>query len=157
MRFTLLKDIKQDLLMRPLMFGFLLFTLLYLIADIFVKQSTVGLLPHAIASTFFGDEELYLDPMAQSLFLEWWHGEIFMVMMLVFTLSTLYIRLSEASFLSIILVNLLFLSSFASLATLAAAYFLMPSLLSVYASSFFLWHTIAVFMVFASCVRLLRA
>lgn len=157
MKFLLLKDLKQDALMRPLIIGFLLFTLLYLVADFFVKQSSFGLMPNAIHATLFGNEELYIEPLSRASFLEFWHVEIFMTMMLIFTLSALYVRLVGAKKSSIILVNLLFISSFTALVALGVTHFFTPLALLLYVSGFFAWHGIALYMVCIGFVKVVYA
>jgi hypothetical protein len=157
MKFTLIKDIKHDAVMRPLIIGFFLFTLLYLMADFFVKQSSIGLLYQSLHTTMFGDEESYIEPLAQGVFLEFWHTEIFITMMLVFTLSALYIRLSEAKKYAIVLVNLLFISAFLALCSLALAFFALPNALYLYVATFFAWHLLAIFMSLYGLFKVLNA
>ncbi|MBD3823201.1 MAG: hypothetical protein IE916_01655 [Epsilonproteobacteria bacterium] len=143
--------------MSPLIKGFLIFALLYLIADLFVKQHGFGLFSHAINATLFGDEELYIDAISEASFLEFWHTEIFMSMMLVFTLGTISIRLSEASRVSILLVNTLFIAAFAALASLALAFYLDPVFVELYVAGYFVWHLCALILLLHSLVSIYRA
>ncbi|MDF1879641.1 hypothetical protein JHD46_08330, partial [Sulfurimonas sp. SAG-AH-194-C20] len=76
MRFTLIKDLKQDKAMKPLLNGLLIFMLLYFIADFFVLNDTLGLLNEDIRMTLFGNADEFIDPMDKSVFLEYLHGQI---------------------------------------------------------------------------------
>jgi len=137
-------------MMKPILSGLLFFTFLYLVSDVFVKYSSFGITPNAVFITLFGNEEEYLDPISKASFLEFWHVEIFFVMMILFTLSAVYIRLAEASKISIIVVNLMMISAIVTLVSLPMAYFLSSSFIMVYVISFFTWHICALFSVLSS-------
>lgn len=130
--------------MKPILSSLLFFTLLYLISDIFVKQSSFGIFTQTIHLTLFGDEEQFVDPITQSSFLEFWHGEIFFIMMIVFTLSTIFIRVSNASKSAIVIVNLLMISSIISLISLPLAYFIHVGFIQIYVLTFFVWHILSI-------------
>jgi len=146
LRFTLIKDLKQDITMKPLLNGLLIFMLMYLIADIFVIDTTLGLLVEDIKMTLFGNIDEYIDPIDKSVFLEYIHGEIFFMMMILLTLSTVYARLCSIKNYSIIIINILMLSALLALISLAISYFYAPSFLSVYVLSYFIWHITAFIM-----------
>ena len=146
MRFTLIKDLKQDITIKPLLNGLLIFMLMYLIADIFVIDATLGLLVEDIKMTLFGNIDEYIDPIDKSVFLEYIHGEIFFMMMILLTLSTVYARLCSIKNYSIIIINILMLSALLALISLAISYFYAPSFLSVYVLSYFIWHITAFIM-----------
>ncbi len=146
MRFTLIKDLKQDITMKPLLNGLLIFMLMYLIADIFVIDATLGLLVEDIKMTLFGNIDEYIDPIDKSVFLEYIHGEIFFMMMILLTLSTVYARLCSIKNYSIIIINILMLSALLALISLGISYFYAPNFLSVYVLSYFIWHITAFIM-----------
>lgn len=137
-------------MMKPILSGLLFFTLLYLVSDVFVKYSSFGITPNAVFITLVGNEEEYLDPISKASFLEFWHVEIFFVMMILFTLSAVYIRLVQASKISIVVVNLMMISAIIALVSLPMAYFLSSSFIMVYVISFFIWHICALFSVLSS-------
>ncbi len=120
--------------------------LMYLIADIFVIDTTLGLLVEDIKMTLFGNIDEYIDPIDKSVFLEYIHGEIFFMMMILLTLSTVYARLCSIKNYSIIIINILMLSALLALISLAISYFYAPSFLSVYVLSYFIWHITAFIM-----------
>jgi len=154
LRFTLVKDIKKDKVMRPVLGALLFFALLYLIADILVKQSSFGITPTAISATLFGDEEQFLEALSQASFLEFWHTEIFFSMMLLFTMSAVYLRLYEASKKAMLLVHLLFISALLALFALFLAYFIHPAFVNVYSFSFMVWHLNAIIVSILALQRL---
>jgi len=71
-------------------------------------------------------------------------------MMILFTLSAVYIRLAQASKISIVVVNLMMISAIVALVSLPMAYFLSSSYIMVYVISFFTWHICAFFSVLSS-------
>ena len=101
--------------MRPILTGLLIFIFFYLISNMMVKHFNFGVLPSTVLLTLFGDEEQYIDPLSTASFLEFWHMEIFFIMMLLLTLSAVFIRIAKNSNLKIILINTLMLSSLVSL------------------------------------------
>ena len=144
MRFTLIKDIKQDPFMRLVLSFLLLFIFIYLGSDLFVKHSSFGIFPLQISNTLYGDTEQFLDAISASLFLEFWHTEIFFCMMILFTLSTVYLRVSKASKGAIILVHVMMISAFLSLLTLFLAYYGSNFFVNFYVIFNFIWHIGAV-------------
>lgn len=149
MRFTLIKDLKQDKSMRPIVSGLLIFTLLYLAVDILVKSNSFGLFNSTIKLTLFGDEEQFIEPLSQASFLEFIHTEIFFIMMILLTLSAVYARVSHKKSFSLWIINAVLLNSLVSLIALAFSYYSSPLLINLYVVTFFFWHILAFYM--ATC------
>ena len=152
MRFTLIKDIKKDKTMSLILKGFLVFIFLYLISDILVMNSNFGLSVESISSTLFGNEEEYLNPINEAAFLEFWHIQIFFIMMILFTLSAIFIRLANRS--RLIVTNILMISAISSLLAIVLAYYMASFFVSVYIFTFFIWHITAIYMIFYSFWKL---
>ena len=150
MRFTLIKNVKQDKMMRPLLNGLLLFMLLYIIFDIFVKSETMGISTTAITTTLFGNADEFIDPMNASVFLESLHAQIFFLMMIVLTLSAVFIRLLHKKSRVILMINLLLGFALLTPIALLSAYFYSGEFISIYLFSFFSWHFIAFSMIVRS-------
>jgi hypothetical protein len=89
--------------------GFLVFILLFLVSDIIVMNSSFGISPQSLSTTLFGNEEEFIDPINESSFLEFWHTQIFFIMMILLTLNAIFTRVAKRS--RIILTNLLMISS----------------------------------------------
>ncbi|MDB2562441.1 hypothetical protein N9X61_02435 [Sulfurimonas sp.] len=156
MKFTLIKNLNQDKSMRPILTGLLIFTLLYILSDVLVKYMNFGIFPDAITLTLFGNEEEYLDPLSKASFLEFWHVEIFFIMMILFTLSAVFIRLSKHNSFRHISLNTLMLSAIFSLVALLFAYFISKTFVIIYSVLFFTWHITAVYMILYSLWKLYR-
>lgn len=146
MHFTLIKDLKQDRSMRPILNGLLSFTLIYLTTDIYVTNLSFGLFSEQIITTLFGNLDEFIDPITQASFLEYIHTQIFFMMMIVLTLSAIYIRMANKTSYSITIVNLLMISALLNLITLGLSYFVNKSFINLYVILFFSWHTLALYM-----------
>lgn len=132
--------------------GFLVFILLYLAADILVMKSSFGISADVINTTLFGNEEEYIDPISEASFLEFWHTQIFFIMMVLLTLSAIFIRVAKRS--RIILTNILMISAITSLITLPLAYYMSNFYVNVYVATYFIWHIMAIYMIFYSFWKL---
>lgn len=150
MRFTLIKDLSKDNTMRPILTGLLIFTLFYLVSDILVKHLNFGIFPDTIHLTLYGDENQYIDPLSKASFLEFWHVEIFFMMMILLTLSAIFIRLLKHSAYKIIITNIVMISAILSLILLALSYFVSDTFIPLYAICFFTWHIFAIYMALIS-------
>ncbi len=146
MRFTLIKDLRKDPMMRPILSGLLIFSIVYLIADIIVKHYGFGILPSEISMTLFGNEDEYIDPITKSTFLENWHMEIFFIMMILLSLSATFIRLCKNNTINLLILNLTLIASLVSLASLALSFFVSASFILLYTLSFLTWHLLAFYM-----------
>ena len=150
MKFTLIKDVKHDPLMRPLLGGLLLFILLFLSADIFLKDDHIGLTPSHLAQTLFGNEEAFIEPVSEHFLLELMHSDIFFMMMTLLTLSAVYARLCQNARLRLININLTMISALFSIVLLPLAYYLSPLFITPWIASFYAWHILAMMMTMAS-------
>jgi len=150
MKFTVIKDVKHDPLMRPLLGGLLLFILLFLGADIFLKDDRIGLTPSHLAQTLFGNEEEYIEPASEQFLLELMHSDIFFMMMTLLTLSAVYARLCQKARLRLININLTMVSALLSIVLLPLAYYLSAHFILPWIIAFYLWHILALMMTLAS-------
>ncbi|MEA2099314.1 MAG: hypothetical protein U9P72_04205 [Campylobacterota bacterium] len=146
MRFTLIKDLKKDDSMRVVLLGLLVFIFFYLISDMFVKYNSFGISASMVELTLFGDEEEFLDPITQASFLEFIHTEIFFIMMILLTLSAVFIRLATRSKINIFLVNLTMISALVSLISLAFSFYISSFFINFYIVTFFMWHILSFYM-----------
>ena len=152
MKFTLIKNIQKDSAMSLILKGFLLFILLYLIADVLVMNSSFGITVDTITTTLFGNEEEYIDPINEASFLEFWHTQIFFVMMILLTLNAIFIRVANRS--RVINTNILMISAITSLISLVLAFYVSNFFINVYMWSYFIWHTMAIYMIIYSFWKL---
>lgn len=132
--------------MRPILSGLLLFTLLYLVADVFVLKGSFGLFFAEIQNTLYGNMDEYIDPMSNSSFLEFIHTQIFFMMMILLTLSAVFIRLFSKALSSLIIVNILMISALSTLILLVLSYYVNQEFIVIYIITFFIWHVLAFVM-----------
>lgn len=150
MKFTVVKDVKNDSLMRPLLGGLLLFIFLFLTADIFLKNDHIGLTPSALSQTLYGNEEAFVEPVSEHFLLELIHSDIFFMMMTLLTLSAVYARLCQNRKLRLININLTMILALLAIILLPLAYYLSPLFIMPWIVSFYAWHIMAVVMTLAS-------
>ncbi len=143
--------------MKPLLNGLLLFILLYLLVDIFVKSQTLGISTSAIFTSLFGNADEFIDPMNKSVFLESLHMQIFFLMMVLLTLCAIFIRLLQQKKNIVLTMNLVMFFGLLTPVSLGIAYFYLPSFVPVYLACFFLWHLIALYMTLSSVWELNHA
>ena len=136
--------------MRPIINGLLLFMLLYIPFDIMVKSHTMGLSTVTVMQTLFGNADEFLDPMNKSVFLEFIHMEIFFLMMILLSLSAVYIRLLSHKSNTILTINLLMGFALLTPVTLFCGYFYLAEFINLYVVSFFIWHFVALYMIIRS-------
>jgi len=151
-KFTLVKNIQKDSAMSLILKGFLLFILLYLIADVLVMNSSFGITVDTITTTLFGNEDEYIDPINEASFLEFWHTQIFFVMMILLTLNAIFIRVANRS--RVINTNILMISAITSLISLVLAFYVSNFFVNIYMWSYFIWHAMAVYMIVYSFWKL---
>lgn len=140
--------------MRPIMSGLLIFILLYLLADFFVKYASIGLFSETLTHTLLGNADEFLDPITQASFLEHLHTETFFLMMILLTLSAVFMRLWHTTPFALILLNITMLSALLSLLALALSYYSSIGFINLYVVSYFTWHLGAIFMSISSLYRL---
>ena len=126
--------------------GLLLAILLYLISDFLVKYFTIGLSLNALNLSLFGNEEEFVDAMSQSVLLEFWHTEIFFIMMILLTLSAIYIRVVSQVKNYKLTLNTVMISALLSLVSLPLSFYISSDFLYIYVASYFVWHLGAIKM-----------
>lgn len=136
--------------MRPLLGGLLLFILLFLCADIALKDDHIGLTPTHLAQTLFGNEEEYIEPVSEHFLLELMHSDIFFIMMTLLTLSAVYARLCQNKRVRLININVTMIAALLSIIFLPLAYYVSAHFVLPYIISFYTWHFMALIMTLAS-------
>jgi len=149
-KFTLVKDLKGDTLIRPLLGGLLAFILLFLSSDILLKSDHIGLNPTALEQTLFGNEEEYIEPVTEHFLLELMHSDIFFMMMTLLTLSAVYARLCQNQSIRNFNIHTTMITALLTIIFLPLAYYLSKAFILPYIISFYAWHILAIFMAIAS-------
>lgn len=154
MKFLVVKELNEDENFKPLLSTLLSFTLIYLFVDIFVKNHSIGFFPKDILNSFLGNEDEYIDPMQTSVFLEYWHMEIFFIMMILLILSAIYIRIHKNTKLTLVISNANLICALISLISIAITYFYIPSFVYIYFATFIIWHLLSIYISFSSIYKL---
>ncbi len=136
--------------MRPLLGGLLLFILLFLSADIVLKNDHIGLTPIQLSQTLFGNEAEYIEPVTEHFLLELMHSDIFFIMMTLLTLSAVYARLCQNKKLRLININITMTAALLSIVFLPLAYYLSAYFILPFIISFYTWHFMALMMTLVS-------
>lgn len=154
MRFTLVKDLRSDPLMRPLLSGLLLFAGTFLVADILLKRDHIGLDTATLSATLYGDEEAFVEPVTEHFVLELLHSDIFFMMMTLLTLSAVYARLCPLKRVAVAVINIAMIAAIADVVLLALAYYAGSAYILPWLGAFWTWHVGALFMALASLLYL---
>ena len=136
--------------MRPLLGGLLVFILLFLTADIALKNDQIGLTPTQLSQTLFGNEEEYVTPITEHFLLELMHADIFFMMMTLLTLSAVYARLCQNERIRNFNIHTTMITALLSILFLALAYYLSELFIFPFIISFYSWHFLALIMALAS-------
>ncbi len=155
MRFTLIKDLSKHTQMRALLLGMLFFLTLFLLVDIAIKDTLIGLNLESISSTLYGNEEEYIEGINEGTLLEMIHADIFFMMMSLTLLSSIYTRVMGGSKTTNRLISVLFISALATLGFLLLAFYTSALFINAYIFTFALWHTIALLFSIVSFKKLL--
>ncbi len=154
MKFTLVKDLKNDPLMRPLLSGLLLFTMLFIISDIGQKKHDIGLHVSSASATFYGNEAAFIDPISLEVVLQTVHTDLFFMMMILLTLGAVYGRLVPNTRKSRFMMHLLNASALGSLGVFIACYY--TPLVVLWVVLMWSWHIAALVMSLEAIYRLWR-
>lgn len=154
MKFTLVKDLRGNTLLRPLLGGLLVFILLFLSADIILKNDHIGLTIQTLSTTLYGNEEEYIEPVTFHFILELLHSDIFFMMMTLLTLGAIFSRLCEKNRLRILIINITMASALLDVLFLFGAYFFGPLFIPLWIGVFWIWHVGAFIMSLLSLFHL---
>ena len=156
MKFTLLKEIRHDRLMRPLLGGILIFIILFLISDMLQIKHHFGLHVKAVSDTLYGNEEAFIDPMSSEALFEIMHGMLFFTMMTLLSLSAIFGRLAPPCRWVPYAMHLLHLGAAGSIVLIIAAYYTFEGMVGIWLACLYSWHAIAFGMALFSLYRLYR-
>jgi hypothetical protein len=154
MKFTLVKNLKADPLMRPILLGLLIFTTLFLLSDFIIMIDFFGSSWQAINDTFYGNEEEFIDPLSWGALLEIVHKNIFFMMMTLMILVTIFIRLHKQNETTKFLVHLIMITALLSIITFVTAFYIPHYVLLFWLVSTLLWHILALYMSLSSTFKL---
>jgi len=142
-KFTLVKDLGSDALMRPLISGLLLFITLFLLSDLLQKKHDIGLHVESVTTTLYGNEEEFIDPISLEALLQIVHTDLFFMMMTLLTLSAVFGRLAPSSHMTHRILHLLNFSALSSLIFLFSAFYTDATVALLWLFAMWIWHLMA--------------
>lgn len=156
MKFTLVKELRDDALMRPLLAGLLLFALAFLPSELLLEAERTGVTPETAALTLYGDEANFMDPLPAETLLEQLHAKLFFTMFTLLTLGAVYIRLIGTGRFKMAPLHLTLIAALAEPVLLLLAYCRGEAFLLPWLGAFWLWHLGAILLAFVSLLLLLK-
>lgn len=156
MKFTLVKELRDDALMRPLLAGLLLFMLAFLPSELLLEAERTGVTPETAAVTLYGDAENFMDPLPAETLLEQLHAKLFFTMFTLLTLGAVYIRLMGPGRFKTVPLHLTLLAALAEPPLLLLAYYRGEAYLLPWLGAFWLWHAGAFVLALVSLGLLFR-
>jgi hypothetical protein len=143
MKFLITKDLAHSRLIVRLMTGVIIAIMLYLCMDALVHAYMPGLAPDALMHTLYGDSVNFEEPVLFDTLLQRVHADLFMTLVTLLILSSVYIRFFGEQPKSKFLVHLLFITGMLAPLSLAAAYFWGSLFAYVWLVLFGVWHAVA--------------
>ena len=151
----MIKDLRHHSQMRFLLLALLFFMFFFIVGDILVKSEQLGLSVNAVNTTLIGNEAEFIEPVTASTFLEHLHADLFFMMMLLLTLSSIFLRLAPQNSLSLWTLSLLMISSILSIIFLALGFYSSTMFVAPFLLMFFTWHALALSITLYSFWKLL--
>jgi len=154
MKFLISKDRKPSVLLKLLMANVMVAILFYILLDIFLHAYILGFDIATVKANIFGDEENFIEPILLETLLLQVHIDIFMSLIAVMILSSVYIRYHSEQKQSKIFVHLFLFSALVSPIILLLSFFTNMMLVYLYIFMYALWHILAFIMASLNLKRL---
>lgn len=154
MKFLVSKDINPSPLLQSLMASVSVALMLYLLLDIFLHAYLFGFDIASVNATIFGDEENFIEPILLETLLLQVHIDLFMSLIAVMVISSIYIRYHNLKKHTKLLLHLLLFSSLLTPILLLISFFTCSSVLYIWIFSFALWHVLAFIMALLNLKKL---
>ncbi len=155
MKFLVREDLKPSALLHALMLGVCITLFFYLGLDIVLHAYVLGADLIAISNTLYGNAETFIEPILIDSLLLQVHIDLFMSLVSIMLIASIYIRLYSTHFLTKLIVHLLFVLGLLSPVLLMIAYFTSIGFVHLWLLSFFLWHFLGMGMSFSIVWKLL--
>lgn len=154
MKFVITKELEHSKLLNTLMTGVSVALFFYFIFDLFLHMFLIGSSLSAIHNTLYGNMEEFIEPILLDTLLLQVHIDLFMSLMSLMILTTIYIRLFAEEKRTQGMVHLLFIVGLLSPLMLMAAYFGSKFFVYVWIVTFLLGHLLAMFFALRIVMRL---
>ena len=146
MKFLLNDTLAGHRMMRLLLTGLQVFTLVFIALDMWYKSEQIGLSYGSVFSYLFGNEAAFRDAVDLRTLVEMLHADIFFAMMIVMTLGAVYVRVCYTLKYTAYLMHIMMMTAFIAGVSLLAALYLSPLFIWVWLATFWIWHLSVVVM-----------
>lgn len=154
MKFLVTNELKHKTLISTLMLAVSIVLFCYLASDILLHSYVIGSDMHSIASTLYGNEEAFIEPILLDSLLLQVHIDVFMSLISIMILASIYIRFYSDRAATKWFVHSVFLLNLLAPILLIIAFFTSMSFAYLWVVSFLLGHGLAMFMALAIIKRL---
>lgn len=154
MKFVINKDLEHSKLLNTLMMGVSSALLFYLLFDVILHGFIVGSDITTITNTLYGNIDEFIEPILLDTLLLQVHIDLFMSLLTLMILSTMYIRLFSEEKTTKWLIHLLFILGLAAPLMLLVAYMSSPYYVYVWIFMLSAGHLLAVFFALRIIKRL---
>ncbi len=146
MKFLVSKDLAHSSLLGNLMAGVVFSLFFYLVLDIVLHAYVVGLDITTLSTTFYGNEEEFIEPILIDTLLLQVHIDLFISLFTIMIVASIYIRLYSTNLMTKWLVHLLFILGLLSPILLMVAYFTTVGFIYIWLVSFIFGHFLGMVM-----------
>ena len=146
MKFLVSKDLAHSALLGNLMAGVVFALFFYLVLDIVLHAYVVGLDITTLSTTFYGNEEEFIEPILIDTLLLQVHIDLFISLFTIMIVASIYIRLYSTNLMTKWLVHLLFILGLLSPILLMVAYFTTVGFIYIWLVSFIFGHFLGMVM-----------
>lgn len=146
MKFLIKKDIKYTALLHNLIVAVISILSLYLLLDISLHYFVIGMDIASISTTLYGDEERFIEAILLDSLLLQVHIDLFMNIITLMILSSIYIRYFSHTPYSKLSVHLLLLSGIIAPISLLIAYFTSIIFVYIWLITFIVEHILGLIM-----------
>ncbi len=157
MKFLVNHERNHNPMMRLLLIGLQIFTVLFLCFDILYKSEQVGLSYAAALTYLFGSEAEFIEAVPLSTLLELLHADTFFAMMILLSLGSIYARLCSSKTRALYMVNIVMLTALIAILSPLAALYVADLFIWFWLVTFWCWHVGAVMMSVEVLWRLRRS
>ena len=154
MKFLIKKGLDYSTLLHKLMLFVAVSLFFYLLLDIFLHYLVIGLDIQSISTTLYGNEEAYIEAILIDTLLLQIHIDLFMNIVTLMIISTLYIRFFSTHKMTTVLVHILFIMGILAPIGLLLAYFSSVLFVYIWLISFIFGHILAMSMAVLIAKRL---
>lgn len=156
MKFLATKDLRENVFLKNLIAGLLVFIILFLGSDLLLHHLQIGLTFSDALSSILGDEEAFIEPILLESLVLTAHIDLFFSMLLLLCLTAISTRVSNGCNPSKTLFHSLYISAILAPVFLIIGYFLGAIAVKIWVVLFIIWHLLALYLCFKTLFAILK-